>query len=166
MTQLEKIKLALESNPDIYFHVNIIDNMKNGSREAYSAQVYDFQIAPKKRIALDTLIAERMNKFMRNFVIDIVPDEIIDFREEEGFLVPGRLSFEELIAEERISTTRSLVVYGGLGLSRAFGNMPLVAVKSYKRRIYVSPFPSRKIAKRYLYTNYIGCINLEEFRKK
>ena len=167
MSKLEQVKLILENNPEIRIvNVNLIDHLKNWcGLESHFAQVFDFQVAPKNEMILDRFIAEKMQLFMNGLIPNLTPDKVYDFKEDDELLIPGRLCFDEIIAKQKIRIVGSSIICKELEVIQ-YLKKDLERTKEYIRRIYVSPFPDEKIADRYRYTNYIGCINLKKIKEE
>jgi len=167
MSKLEQVRFSLINNRNVRIvHINEIKHLE---ADSYFAHVVDFQVVPVENISISSGIEYNMQLLIEKLAssINVTPDIVESSGIENNLLNLGRICFDEIIARKSVRSEEIIINPDLCELSffgSDFSNSCSENVKDYRRRIYISPFPNEEIADRYKFTNYIGCVDLKQFR--
>jgi hypothetical protein len=165
MSQIERIKLALEQNPElIIFNIENIDRKNDLHKLIYTdiSRVTTFNIIPKIGFEINDNLATNLQNFMNCLKLNEEPYKIDNFSQErikvirEGkekeiiFLKTGGLYFNETVPGERETSIRLQ--------EREFNRVDKV---NFIEQAIITPLPNIETAEKYRFTSYMAYIHFD-----
>lgn len=145
MSKLSAIRKTLEDKADIVH----VEEDKSCISLAWPHKVM-FYVVPKEPLYK----IDKLNAFMDSLFTDIQPDYKSYFKQGKGCIFTGSMHFDEKIGEYYEKFERIITISDAEAISEINRNNYWIKEQErhdMKRRVFVMPYPSRKIAEEILH---------------
>lgn len=165
MSQIERIKLALEQNPRVsIFNVEDIDRRNDLHKLTYTniSRTTNFKIVPKIGFGVDDNLALNLQNFMDNLNVDLVPYKQENFNQ-------NRIKIKRGNEEKEVILLKTGALYFNETFPGEIETLVRIQNKEFRRldsiqfrgETIITPLPNVEIAEKYRFTSYMGYIQLD-----